>query len=309
MMQKLTRQLGRYEFPQMIPWSRFRRSLWAITLGMSVVMAIATPALFAQEARIGLTVEGSQTFNQATLTTVSYTGQCPGTSSPQAKAWFSSSTTPPRDGLRVLIQNVSQGMDPEKQPYTDREYDEGTVSEYTIVEFGTSHSSRTFRVLDGENTFNYEIRDRAHSNVVVESGTFTATFDHLQQSEVRDATCQTQSNVCANSAVSQSVCADLRSRTQCTCPNGNVISTEFSPTGPVRTMISNQTEGGISYRMNGRVSYLASGEDRWIEGNVPGSITFEDGSGSNRTQALTAGTRYRFTYSSSGTLQLSPWQR
>lgn len=290
--------------------SSLKKLLWTMTLGISLIVAIATPALFAQEAaRIGFTIEGNQTLNRASLTSVTYTGQCPGNLEPQLKAWFSSSTTPPQDGLRVFIQNVTPGVDPDDMPYTDRKYDEGTTSEYTVIEFGTEHSSRTFRVLNGENTFNYEIRNDDEDDEVVESGTFVATFNNRQRTEARDATCRTEQNVCANSAVSQNVCADLRTRTQCSCPNGNIVQTTLEPSGPVRTLISNQTDEGISYRMSGRLYHLDSGEDRWIEGNTPGSLSFDDGSGFSQTRSLTAGTRYQFTDSLSGSIQFSQWQR
>jgi hypothetical protein len=251
----------------------------------------------------GLMFEGVRDLNNVSLTTVQYTGECSGQSSPEIQGWFTSATTPPARQRRVVIRNITAGLRPDKQPFTDRQYNEGTVSEPTVIEFGTEHSGRKFRVLPGENEFEYEIRER---KTIVESGSFTALFANPTQTQERNSSFQTQ-QVCANSSVAVNVCADVRTRNKWACPDGAILRQELQPQGPVKTLISNQTLNPISYELSGRIHYLQPGQDKTFTGDNLGSIRFPNPySDETSSQLITSGTRYRFV-DSSNRLELSQW--
>ncbi|MBD0341715.1 MAG: hypothetical protein ICV61_12725, partial [Microcoleus sp. Co-bin12] len=72
---------------------------------------------------------------------------------------------------RVMIKNVTDGMETNPYPYTDRGYDKGEFSEDFAFKLGNSHKTRTFSVLEGENKFLYEIKE---NNQVIEQGALTA---------------------------------------------------------------------------------------------------------------------------------------
>lgn len=239
-------------------WTRLTRKFlmskltqWALISSIAFMFSLLASRALAQSSnvRTGLAFEGINQLNRINLTTFQYTGECPGTTDPVVEAWFTSATTPPAEDRRVVIRNVTTGTDPDDQPYTDREYDEGTFSESFNIEFGAEHSRRRFRVLRGDNQFQYEIEEDRN---VIESGSFTATFGNTVQSEERNSTLQTR-QVCANSSVALNVCADVRTNNQWKCPNGSVVRQTLEPDGPVRTVISNQTFDPISYELGGRI--------------------------------------------------------
>jgi hypothetical protein len=283
---------------------------WLLLISIALVPSIFLSKSFAQsltesqEKRIGLIFEGVRSFNGVRLTSVNYTGECSGRDDPTIQTWFTSTTTPPAPGRRVIVRNVTTGIRPDKQPYTDREYDEGTVSEGFTVEFGTEHSGQRFRVLDGPNELEYEIKEKKN---VIESGTFTANFEKDVQTRERNAESNTQ-KVCANSYVALNVCADIRNVTRWTCPGGKVIAQQQTPEGPVRTRISNQTFSPVSYEIGGRIYRLEPGQDHWLRGNNLSQVRVIDNSHSEETNSyqLTPGTNYRFTNTSGG-LSLSQW--
>ena len=95
------------------------------------------------------------------------------------RATFISSNTPPAPGLRVVIRNVTPGIDQNPSPHTDREYDKPPTSEGFKVSLGTIHRGRFLAVQPGENRFSYDIK---RGNTIIESGTFTARIDHQTQS-------------------------------------------------------------------------------------------------------------------------------
>jgi hypothetical protein len=70
-----------------------------------------------------------------------------------------------------MIKNVTDGMETNPYPYTDRGYDKGEFSEDFAFKLGNSHKTRTFSVLEGENKFLYEIKE---NNQVIEQGALTA---------------------------------------------------------------------------------------------------------------------------------------
>lgn len=93
-------------------------------------------------------------------------------------ARFVSEKTPPAHGRRVIIRNITDGMDMYPYPYTDREYDQGSVSEATILEKGYTHRNRSLSVLKGKNIFEYKITEMGK---VIDSGKFTFTLNIQNQ--------------------------------------------------------------------------------------------------------------------------------
>ncbi|MEG4803617.1 hypothetical protein QUB63_31220 [Microcoleus sp. ARI1-B5] len=151
----------------------------------------------------GLQFERSEEFNVGAITTLSVSetyqvdsGKCVGQfyfSNWQThsrtyeepilgKAAFISQTTLPAPGLRVIIRNVTPGIDKNPYPYTDREYDTAPVSEGFKVSFDIQHRNRYLAVQPGNNEFSYEIK---RGNTIIESGTFTARIDRRNQSIIR----------------------------------------------------------------------------------------------------------------------------
>ncbi|MEX0271465.1 tetratricopeptide repeat protein [Leptolyngbyaceae cyanobacterium UHCC 1019] len=108
----------------------------------------------------GLEFAGSQTRNVGTV-------------AEGFRAWFVSPTLPPAPNLRVIIRNVTAGMNPKSLPYTDRTYNKGWISEELTLDFGTQHNGDVFVLADGKNRFTYEIKQ---GDRVLESGEFNATI-------------------------------------------------------------------------------------------------------------------------------------
>jgi hypothetical protein len=102
----------------------------------------------------------------------------------EARAWFTSKTTPPAPGLRVVIRNASRSTEIAKMPFTDREYDKPPQSESFIVSPSTIHNKNFLAVRLGVNDFIYEIK---RGEQVVESGKFRAKIskDYLQVGDIK----------------------------------------------------------------------------------------------------------------------------
>lgn len=149
-----------------------KRTAVLLVAAIAVVLTVALTA-HANVAQIQAKNETTYDTNLIKFKRVEYVGQCPGTAyTPDTiNARFSSSTHLPALKRRVVIKNVTEGMKKNPYPYTDREYDKGESSESFEVKFGDSHKGRTFSVLEGENKFEYAIKER---DTVVEQGTFTA---------------------------------------------------------------------------------------------------------------------------------------
>jgi hypothetical protein len=90
---------------------------------------------------------------------------------PKTKAFFRSATTPPAEGLRVIIQNQSIGGG--TTPYSDREYDKSSKSEKFYVAPEDEHKGKYLAVQKGKNQMRYEIR---RGQQVIESGEFIANI-------------------------------------------------------------------------------------------------------------------------------------
>lgn len=78
-------------------------------------------------------------------------GQCSGVvlSPGTLKARVTSGLTPSAAKRRVIIKNVTDGMDKDPYPYTDRSYDAGLYSEDFDFSIGDKHKTWTFSVLEG----------------------------------------------------------------------------------------------------------------------------------------------------------------
>jgi hypothetical protein len=120
---------------------------------------------------------GAFTSSSSSETTRTYTEVKP------AKARFISSTTLPAPGLRVIIRNITKGIDQNPSPYTNRKYDKSPSSQEFQLRFGTNHSGRYLAVREGKNNFSYEIK---RNDTVVETGTFTASIYHETKSITRN---------------------------------------------------------------------------------------------------------------------------
>ncbi|MBP0014676.1 MAG: hypothetical protein J7545_12825 [Roseofilum sp. SBFL] len=176
-------------------------------------------------------------------------------------------------------------MNPNRRPYTDRAYDKGESSEPILMQLGTEHGNSRFRVQEGLNQFEYEIRQGREN---LEEGTFTAMFNVQRRSEVRNSQLVNE-QVCANSSVALSRCADRRTQNQWKCPDGKVIRQEIFPQGPVKTMIRNETSEMINFEIRGRQYSLWPGQSIELTDSNPGFVRY-----SNRSTSLQPGVLYRF---------------
>jgi hypothetical protein len=268
----------------------------------------AAPPKPAPVAEVGLEFEGVRELNQVALAEMIYQGECPGTDTGEIVARFTSTKTPPAPGRRVVVKAVTRGLGSDPFPYTDREYEKGRASEATRLTFGTRHDGAGLRVLPGENQFEYEIKEGGR---VIDAGSFTAQIEKRQQTTQRDAAPRTE-QVCANSSVAANVCADLRTRTEYKCPNGNVLRRVFEPNDPnVATLISNQTFSPVYFLVNNEVQSLQPGDSRTYRTSAstylnlrynPKCTTCKP----DRGFSLQPGKRYRFRSpnSSGGEIQL-----
>ena len=126
---------------------------------------------------VGFEIIGNAEVNSFTIPEIIYVGECPGKKLESQEAMFFSNTTSTARDRRVLITNVTRGLNRDPLPYTDREYEEGQISEKTKVTFGSKHSKRNFIVLPGTNQFKYEIvqiEEDDDFETVLEEGSFIA---------------------------------------------------------------------------------------------------------------------------------------
>ena len=147
----------------------------AILVGVFFVIlaAFTVSAQQTNEALFRVKNENAFNINLIQFKRVEYIGACAGTvfSPDSQSARFVSRKTPPGPNRRVMIKNVTDGMETNPYPYTDRGYDKGEFSEDFGFKLGNSHKTRTFSVLEGENKFLYEIKE---NNQVIEQGALTA---------------------------------------------------------------------------------------------------------------------------------------
>ncbi len=127
---------------------------------IALARALNELSLVAAPMQAGLEFAGSQTRNLGTV-------------AEGFRAWFVSPSLPPAPNLRVIIRNVTAGMNQNPSPYTDRTYDKGWISEELTLDFGTKHNGDSFVLADGKNSLTYEIKQ---GDRVLESGSFNATI-------------------------------------------------------------------------------------------------------------------------------------
>jgi hypothetical protein len=250
---------------------------------------------------IGWEFEGSRDLNKGSIKKIEYDGECPGTDPGSITGWFTSSKTLPAPRRRVIVKNVTRGLDSNPYPFTDREYQKGKSSEQTQMMIGTRHRGSNLIIMEGENEFQYEIKE---NKKVVDSGSFIAVIDQEIDVRRRDATVNKKS-ICFNSDVAVNVCADIRTKTEYTCPNNTILRSIVEPNNPeITTLISNQTFGDMVYILNNNIYTLRPGEEkRYTAGSL--SIQFNPAC-RNRSncrpttapQLLQRGKRYQFKSSS-----------
>ncbi|MEG5034668.1 hypothetical protein [Microcoleus sp. AT3-D2] len=138
-----------------------------------ILAAFTVSAQPTSEAQFRVKNENAFNINLIQFKRIEYVGPCAGTvfSPDSQSARFVSSKTPPGPNRRVMIKNVTDGMETNPYPYTDRGYNKGEFSEDFGFKLGNSHKTRTFSVLEGENKFLYEIKE---NDQVIEQGALTA---------------------------------------------------------------------------------------------------------------------------------------
>src|SRR6476661_214187 len=147
----------------------------AILVGAFFLMlaAFTVSAQQTSEAQFRVKNENAFNINLIQFKRIEYVGSCAGTvfSPDSQSARFVSRKTPPGPNRRVMIKNVTDGMETNPYPYTDRSYDKGEFSEDFAFKLCNSNKTRTFSVLEGENKFLYEIKE---NDQVIEQGALTA---------------------------------------------------------------------------------------------------------------------------------------
>lgn len=181
----------------------YKAKAWGFQIiGLLLLNTFTANSINAQPTQTGLKFRNSPVLNVGVLYSLLVTetyqvdsGRCHGpvylsepetrtrnyTAEPAGRAVFISKTMP-APGLRVVIRNVTPGIDQNPSPYTDREYDKAPTSEGFKVNVGTAHSGRYLAVREGKNDFSYEIKQ---ANSVIESGSFTATIERQTKAITR----------------------------------------------------------------------------------------------------------------------------
>ncbi len=167
-----------------------------VFMGGSIALLLSPSVVVSDEAittKPEIIVESSGSYNSNLMefNRVTYIGQCPGTVlEPNIlKARFTSNSTLPNVGRRVIIRNVTEKMNNNPYPYTNREYSNGRYSESFNVKINIEHKEQTLSILEGENNFAYEIEENKQ---ILEKGNFTAMVKVNSLSGVfrRDKVCR-----------------------------------------------------------------------------------------------------------------------
>lgn len=174
-----------------------------------------TPTAPPKEA--GFEFEGIATPNVGRIIDTIFRGECPGEKPGDVKARFYSTGTPPAPGRRVVITNVSRGLAGNEAPFTDRNYNQGRLSESTSVQFGTSHGLRHFAVLEGQNTLEYVIKQG--DSTIVEKGSFTIEMSRNERTRDRNAICQDEKYCQGSENTPLDQCQTVATRSRCYCPD------------------------------------------------------------------------------------------
>jgi hypothetical protein len=211
-------------------WLNLSHRFPGLFLGGGVLIVsgvLAFPSL-AQEApppatsppAVGFIVDGQSELNVVSITDIEYRGECPGRAAGTAAARFMSLATPPAPGQRVVVRNVSLGVRDNPFPFTDRDYSQGRSSEATLMAYGTQHELKSFSVIPGVNSFEYEIKQ---SDRVIGKGTFQSTIQFQKQVERRWADCDREQYCTNGKPLDKCEDRNLKYRTKCTCPGGKTF--------------------------------------------------------------------------------------
>ena len=172
----------------------------------------------------GFEIIGNAAINSFVIPEIIYTGECPGTKLESQEAMFFSNTTTTAPDRRVLITNVTRGLNRDPLPYTDREYEEEQISEKTKVTLGSKHDDGNFIVLAGKNQFKYEIvqiEEDDDFETVLEEGSFVATakkesrYVERNKQPVEETYCPNDDKYCDKE--------DKKVRTVYKCPRGSSL--------------------------------------------------------------------------------------
>jgi hypothetical protein len=187
-------------------------------IGLSAAPALAQPTPSpTPQPEVGFEFEGQNALNYGLITDTEYRGDCPGFKAGKIQARFTSSKTLPAPGQRVVIRNVSRGLQDDPYPFTDRKYDQGRLSEATTVTYGTKQALTTFNVLRGVNDFEYQVKQ---GDRVIDQGTFQANIQFTTNTTRRRAQCSSEQYCRSGKAIDKCSDRDLLYRTKCTCPDG-----------------------------------------------------------------------------------------
>ena len=142
-----------------------------------------------QQSYVGFAVEDNDgIFQEVEKLTLNDTRECINKVSGK-KIAFISDRTPAAEDRRVIITNVTKDKnnnyvfgDTNSLPYTDREYEQDSISEDIKVAIGLEHVDDKLAVTTGQNQFKYEIvdlveRDGREWETVVENGQFSITVE------------------------------------------------------------------------------------------------------------------------------------
>ncbi len=252
---------------------------------------------------VGLRFGGRSPLNQANFLVTDYFGDCQGTQISELEASFISEKTPPAPYRRVIIRNVTRGVSANPYPYTDREYDERRpTSETARASLGDTHDRRRFNLIDGNNEFQYEIKERDR---VIDSGKFSAQILKRLERVQRDAKWE-QKKICKNSSVSLNECGDVRKVREFRCTDGRVLQSIMEPDDrETYTRISNHTGSVITFTVDGDSKVLNPGDSKRYpsDSSFGLKVRFNTTCGDcdpTTSTTLTAGKRYVFRRSGSG---------
>lgn len=190
-----------------------KQACWFI-LGISAPICFV-PIASSQTPQVGLEFEGFG-LNQAQVTVTKFFGDCPGEEVKNIKAYFISSVNPPAQGRRVIVRNVTEGINSREAPHSNREYNSGRSSQGINLSPGTRHTDRSLVFIPNKiNVFEFDI---VQNNQIVEQGLFDADLkantQNLQRNInwVSETFCITTGNTNINN------CQNLGTRDKGSCP-------------------------------------------------------------------------------------------
>lgn len=188
-------------------------------LGSSSLSFVAT-AVLSQVPPVGFEFKGeSSGLNQAKATATKSVGDCARESEEPVhlKAYFLSSVTPPAAGRRVVISNITEGVNPSKAPYTDREYDKGRVSQGITMTPGYDHHGSALVFIPNQvNEFGFEILENKQ---VVERGSFQAVINVNTETVERNANWKTELFCIDTGTTNMLGCRSPGTREKGVCPS------------------------------------------------------------------------------------------